>query len=82
MLLTDKSGRRRTTADRVECCSCGAGIGPENEHKFPEHAGDKTLCGYCDGLMRVDGFIQLDDHHRMLPDGSIIKSRRVLPWNW
>jgi len=81
MLLTDKSGQRGTALGLVECCSCRAGIGPEYEHKDPEWAGDKPLCGFCDGIMRKTGFIQIDDHHRLLPDGSLIEERRVLPWN-
>lgn len=82
MLLTDKSRQRRTAPERLECCSCGAGIGPGFEHKYPEWAGDKFLCGHCKSIMRRDGYIQIDDFIRMLPDGSIIRERRVLPWSY
>jgi hypothetical protein len=81
MLLTDKSGKRGPARTALECSSCGAGIGPGFEHTFPDWAGDIPLCSFCKSIMRKDGYIQIDENHRLLPDGSVISERRVLPWS-
>ena len=62
-----------------ECFSCGAGIGPSHECRSPSWAGDKPLCGWCYGKLKIDGFLQITDLQRVLPDGSVIKFKRVLP---
>jgi hypothetical protein len=68
-------------AGPLQCSSCGACIGPDYDQKYPEFAGEQPLCSFCYGIMWENNFIQLDDYRRMLPDGRIIKAKRVLPWN-
>lgn len=65
-----------TEKEPLRCFSCGVCIGPGYDTSIPSYAGDKPLCGHCDGQLSIDGYLQIDDHHRLLPDGSVIKQRR------
>jgi len=62
-----------------ECFSCGIGIGPGHDESTPSHAGDKIICGWCYGKLRKQGYLQIDELHRLLPNSSVIKFRRILP---
>jgi hypothetical protein len=61
----------------LECSSCGIGIGEEFDNREPAgYAGQKPLCWYCSRIMRENGFLQVSDQARMLPNGTLIEYRR------
>jgi len=62
--------------ENIQCRSCSIVIGPgQYANGTPFMAGDEPLCGYCRGIMKRQGFIQLNMSERLLPDGSIIRFR-------
>lgn len=65
-----------TEKEPLRCFSCGVCIGPGFDESIPSYAGDKPLCGHCDGIMRVNGYIQINRFQRLLPDGSVIQCKR------
>jgi len=64
-----------TEEARLFCFSCGICIGPGYGEPFPFYAGDKKICGRCRGKLTTQGYIQLNQSQRLLPDGKVIKFR-------
>ena len=58
---------------QLKCFACGIGIGPGYEETFSYKAGDKPICGRCNGTLKKQGYIQLDSFRRLLPDGRVIR---------
>ena len=60
----------------LECFACGICIGPDYEEPIPYPVGNKNLCSWCRGKLKMQGYIQLNQFQRLLPDGTVIEFKQ------
>ena len=53
------------------CDTCGICVGPDYIEHYTTKVGERELCGSCLYYLGKYGFLQLDDRHRLLPNGEI-----------